>query len=154
MVRCTSSPSELCAVICTLPFDGVPRDFNRTRSINAARRDDVGVWGIRESRRGVSGVIGRLKGTSSSRFTGEGDSGRAATRVEEGVGNGMAATLLGLRAVAWRRSRASADVGVELLVAGNRGSAEYGILGTGDGVGEDARDTCRCLARSLVCSCG
>jgi hypothetical protein len=98
---------------------------------------------------GVSGVMGRSKGCLT------GDSGWASRRREEdGVGNGMGVPLTGLRAVASKRSRASADVGAEPVAVGNRGSAEYGIFGLGDGVGEDARDVCRCLTRCLVCNCG
>lgn len=104
-----------------------------------------------EECRGVSGVIGRLKGSSSSLI---GDSGRAATRTEdEGVGKGTQIPLLDLLALASRRFRASADVGAKLLMVGNRGSAEYGMFGIGDGVGEEARDFCRCLTRSLACNC-
>ena len=97
--------------------------------------------------------MGRLKGSLRCSLTG--DSGWASRRrEEEGVGNGMEVPLAALRAVASKRSRASADVGAEPVVVGNRGSAEYGIFGLGDGVGEDARDVCRCLTRCLVCSCG
>lgn len=116
----------------------------------------------------MSGVTGRTKGSSPVWRALIGDVGREWTGVEddeaddEGVaGNGIEdegkglftgeRNRLGRDVGVSNRDLALADVGVAgVFVAGNRGNAAKGILGTGDGVGDDAREDSRSFTRSLV----